>query len=287
MIIKSSVPQASILGPILFLLYINDIEHCSKLISFILFADDTNIFYSNKCLKTLNKIMQTEIDKVAEWLNANKLSLNTTKTKVILFRSSNKKPKKDIKININGNNIEQVRNTVFLGIVIGECLTWKDHIAKVANKLIRAAGIIAKIRYIVNRNTVKLIYYASQKKIVRLMAFKSYFDHSEPIFKDLNILNIFKINDYLTALFMFRYHHLNNLPEFFKDYFVTNNQIHQYNTRNASKLHKCYKRTNYVEHTLSNKGVDVWNSLETKFIDINFYSTFKKQIKQHFLLYNV
>ena len=59
---------------------------------------------------------------------------------------------------------------------------------------------------------------------------------------------------------MFLYHHLNNLPEFFKDYFVTNNQIHQYNTRNASKLHKCYKRTNYVEHTLSNKGVDVWNS---------------------------
>jgi hypothetical protein len=48
-----------------------------------------------------------------------------------------------------------------------------------------------------------------------------------------------------------------------------------------------YKRTNYVEHTLSNKGVDVWNSLETKFIDINFYSTFKKQIKQHFLQYNV
>ncbi len=89
------------------------------------------------------------------------------------------------------------------------------------------------------------------------MAFKSYSDHSEPIFKDLNILNIFKINDYLTALFMFRYHHLNNLPEFFKDYFVTNNQIHHYNTRNASKLHKCYKRTNYVEHTLSNKGVDV------------------------------
>ena len=94
-------------------------------------------------------IMQTEIDKVAEWLNANKLSLNTTKTKVILFRSSYKKPKQ-----------EQVRNTVFLGIVIDECLTWKDHIAKVAKKLIRAAGIIAKIRHFVNRNTVKLIYYA-------------------------------------------------------------------------------------------------------------------------------
>ena len=82
-------------------------------------------------------------------------------------------------------------------------------------------------------------------------------DHSEPIFEDLNILNIFKINDYLTALFMFRYHHLNNVPDFFENFFLTNNQIHKHNTRNSSKLHKCYKRTNYVEHTLLNKGVDV------------------------------
>ena len=127
-----------------------------------------------------------------------------------------------------------------------------------------------------------------QKKIVRLMTFKSYLEHSEPIFKDLNILDIFKINDYLTALFMFRYYHLNNLPDFFKNYFVTNNQIHEHNTRNASKLHKCYKRTNYVKHTLSNKGVDVcMNSLETKLNEVNSYNTFKKKIKQHFLLYTI
>ena len=66
MVIKSGVPQGSILGPILFLLYVNDIENCSNLLSFILFADDTNIFYTNSCLKTLNKIIQIEINKVAE-----------------------------------------------------------------------------------------------------------------------------------------------------------------------------------------------------------------------------
>ena len=87
MLIENGVPQGSILGPILFLLYVNDIENCSQLLSFVLFADDTNIFYSNKCLKTVNEVIQAEINKVSEWLNVNKLSLNITKTKFIVFRS--------------------------------------------------------------------------------------------------------------------------------------------------------------------------------------------------------
>jgi retron-type reverse transcriptase len=82
MSITSGVPQGSILGPLLFLLYINDIQNCSKIVSFILFADDTTISYSNKCLKTLNEIMQEEINKVTDWLNINKLSTNTSKTKL-------------------------------------------------------------------------------------------------------------------------------------------------------------------------------------------------------------
>ena len=68
MLIQTGVPQGSILGPILFLLYMNDIESCSKLLSFVLFSDDTNILYSNNCLKAINKVVQTEINKVTEWL---------------------------------------------------------------------------------------------------------------------------------------------------------------------------------------------------------------------------
>ena len=110
---------------------------------------------------------------------------------------------------------------------------------------------------------------------MRLITFKSYSEHTEPIFKELRILDIFKINDYLTALFMYRYYYLNNLPETFEIYFVTNNEIHNYNTRNATKLHKCSKRTNYVIHTLSNKGVNLWNALDTKFKRINSYNVYK------------
>ena len=75
MAIKNGVLRESILGPIIFLLYISDIEHSSALLSFILCADDTNIFYSNSCLKSFSSTLQTEINKVSEWLNLDKLSL--------------------------------------------------------------------------------------------------------------------------------------------------------------------------------------------------------------------
>ena len=260
MTIKCGVPQGSVLGPLLFLLYINDIENCSELISVILFADDTNILYSHTCLKTLNKIIQVELDKITDWLSVNKLSINATKTKFVLFRSRNKKPAQSINISINNENIKQEKHTTFLGIVIDEFLTWYNHLDLVGKKMIKCAAIISRMRYYITLNSLKLIYYALvypyliygnliwgntyksriqksmkiQKKIVRLMTFKSYFEHTEPIFQELQILNIYKVNDYLTSLFMFRYFHLQNLPEIKKS-ITTTLEIHHLCTKNATE----------------------------------------------------
>ena len=115
------------------------------------------------------------------------------------------------------------------------------------------------------------------------MTFNSYFEHTQPIFQELHILNIYKVNDYLTCLFMFRYFHLQNLPEIFTNYFLTNREIHKYNTRNSSSLHKQCYRTNYAKHTLAIKGTDVWNNLPTHYKKIKFDGTFKKTIKKYFL----
>ena len=84
--VTTGVPQGSILGPLLFLLYINDIESCSDILSFVLYSDDTNAFYSNPCLKTLYNTIQNEMNKVVKWLNANKLSINASKTKFVIFK---------------------------------------------------------------------------------------------------------------------------------------------------------------------------------------------------------
>ena len=107
MTISTGVTQGSILGPLLFLIYINDIENCSELISFVMYADDTNAFYSNKCLKSLTHIMQEEMNEVTKWLNVNKLSINTTKTKYIIFKSKNKKCNSENNIKLNNNIIQQ------------------------------------------------------------------------------------------------------------------------------------------------------------------------------------
>jgi hypothetical protein len=76
-----------------------------------------------------------KVDKIAEWLNTNKLSINTSKTKFILFRSSKKKKKHVVKLPINNDGIKQVKSTTFLGVVIDECLSWNDHIDPLQRKL--------------------------------------------------------------------------------------------------------------------------------------------------------
>ena len=134
-----------------------------------------------------------------------------------------------MKISINKKNINQVKNITFLGIVIDEFLTWRNHTDLISKKVIKCAAIISRIRHFTNLNSLKLIYCALvypyltygnliwgnaykshiqklvniQKKIVRLMTFKSYSDHTEPIFTSLKILNFFKLNEYLVSSFMF------------------------------------------------------------------------------------
>ena len=142
--ITCGVPQGSVLGPLLFLIYMNDIHKCSKILSFILFADDTNAFYSDTNVKALNQTLNNELIKVSKWLQVNKLTLNIKKTQVILFNAKNKKVKEPLKLKINGENIKQVNSTKFLGIIIDSKLTWKQHIAHIQHKISKTTGIICK-----------------------------------------------------------------------------------------------------------------------------------------------
>ena len=122
--ISCGVPQGSILGPLLFLLYINDIAHVSDVLYLILFADDTNAFISGKNVNELIDMMNIELAKLSKWLYANKLSLNVAKTHYLIFRSCGKpKPVFDKSLIINGEVVMQDHKTKFLGVIMDESFT--------------------------------------------------------------------------------------------------------------------------------------------------------------------
>ena len=135
--IKFGIPQVSILGPLLFLVYINDMCNVSKILDLILFADDTNVSFSHKNVDVIQKTLNDELPKLSDWCNANKLPVNLKKSKFMIFRPRQKRQTLDIKLEINHCAIERVKETVFLGVILDETFSWKPHIANVARKNIK------------------------------------------------------------------------------------------------------------------------------------------------------
>ena len=128
--ITCEVPQGSILGPLLLYIlqiYINDLAMLSNAFLSVLFADDTNLFISGHDIETLCNKINEDLEKIKEWLSANKLSLNVMKTHHMVFTSRNKSVS-DIDIRINNLSIERVYVTKILGILIDSQLNWKHHI---------------------------------------------------------------------------------------------------------------------------------------------------------------
>jgi retron-type reverse transcriptase len=138
------VPQGSILGPLLFILFINDLCNVSELINFILFADDTNLFASGNNVEKLCRNINRELVNLNDWFMLNKLSLNVQKTNFILFGKTNKLK---VSIDIAGENIEQVQCTKFLGVLVDENLNWKNHITYLKQKLSKCIGIVYRSRF--------------------------------------------------------------------------------------------------------------------------------------------
>ena len=118
--ITCGIPQGSILGPLLFVIYMNDIVHVSSVMKIILFADDTNLLLNSTNLNDLIATANTEIQKISDWLKINKLSLNIKKTHFILFHFRQKKITLDFKIKIDNSEVEQATFTKFLGVVLQE-----------------------------------------------------------------------------------------------------------------------------------------------------------------------
>ena len=308
--IKCGVPQGSILGPLLFLIYINDIIHSSPLLTYILFADDTNLFYSHKNLNTLTTTLNCEVDKVSKWFKCNKLSLNINKTCCIYFshNRSHNAPIHD-PILIDGSPLSFKDSTKFLGVTIDSHLSWDNHIHNICNSVSRATGILYKLRYLLDDKTLFMLYNALilphlnycnivwgnsattklnsilllQKRAIRVCTRSGYLAETEPLFRCLKTLKIFDINLYQTAFFMHKYN-LKLLPSAFQNLFHRNTDVHTYPTRHSRDFHLNNPKILLAHKSIRHNGPDIWNALHTVIKECKSLLSFKVLMKNNLLL---
>ena len=146
--VTHGVPQGSVLGPLLFLICINDLYNVIKHSSMFHFAEDTNLLYSNTSLKRINKYINHDLRLIVHRLRANRISLNVSKTNIALFRPKNiKKINKKLKFHLIGQKIIPTTHTRYLGIIVDEHFSWNQHLKMLKKKLSRANGLLAKARY--------------------------------------------------------------------------------------------------------------------------------------------
>ena len=139
------VPQGSILGPLLFIIYVNDICNVSDLLFKLLYADDTCVVAQGHNLEDLIDTLNTELSSLNEWLLCNKLTLNTNKTYYMVFHRARIKLT-NIDIGINGSKLQRVKCVKYLGLMVDQKLKWIDHIAHVKHKVAHGLGIINKAK---------------------------------------------------------------------------------------------------------------------------------------------
>lgn len=273
----SGVPQGSILGPLLFLMYINDLPKALNHQCF-LFADDTTLVIKCKDKNNLETLTNDELRRVIDWLEQNNLKVNLDKTTAVHFKAYNQT---DACVNINyqNTNIHKSTSSTFLGMTIDNNLNWKEQVEKVCIKLDKFVFALRRLRLVASQKTALSAYYGYvssvlrygliiwghsvdaqralkvQKKCIRAICGADYLDHCKPLFKRLNILPL--PSQYILEICMFVKKHPHLFP-------LHDKVLGKTRSRDACKLYVPSQRLKIFSNNVYCNAIRIFNKLPTR-----------------------
>ena len=306
--INCGVPQGSVLGPLFFILFINDLPNCCPLGNFRIFADDTNVFVHGNNIDELINACRNIMISLSTWFLANRLTLNTDKSSFTIFKSPRKIINLPNSISFLNHKINRVPYIKFLGVTLDEDLSFNQHINEICNKLRNLFHIFYNIRSFLSKENIRTLYFALiysrikygiavygqakasnmkriqtlQNKLLKVLAGKKYRYSTDKLHDEFYILKVNDITNQEVLTFVFNFFS-NRLPEIFNNYYQTFSENHSYNTRNASSnIRKIRRNNDFGAKSIKIKGSDLWNNLNNTIkLCLNtkhFRSSYKKEI---------
>ena len=301
--VTCGVPQGSILGPLLFIVYINDLPNCVQSCRVAMYADDTIVYFSHRSIQTIQETLQNDCTRLMHWFVANKLSLNPLKCKSMLVGShKSKATDQQLQLILDDTELEQVGTFKYLGVVIDKALLWNDHFLHVNKKLSQIIGIMKCLRPYLNRQALLTIYtslflphiqYCStvwdqggkgaidklqrlQYRAGRVILGCDHYTSRETVLNLLGWTPVAQHHRRAKAVFMFKA--LNGMfPPHISHLFTTSADTHSHHTRHSTQggLQLPRTRLQYKKKSLSFSGAALWNSLPAHLRTASSISTFK------------